>query len=368
MAPMSVRWQSPLSAREKTIWPERWRMPLVYRLGSDLKATLGSGIRRRPLSSAWLVFSQALNHLFPAVVAVAVAGLLAGLVAVAPPAAASTDPGTATIAAVAGENQYANVISQIGGRYVSVTAIMSNPNTDPHEFEASARVAVQVSQARLVVQNGLGYDSFMDNIEAAGHRADRKIIVVQHLLRLGNGTFNPHLWYDPRTMPLVATDVASDLSELRPARRGYFEANVRRFDRSLRRWQKALATFKAAHPGTPVAVTEPVADYMLEAAGARIMTPRSLQSAVMNGTDPSPQDISTEQDLISGHRVKAFLYNEQVTDGLTGTFLSDAKKAGVPVIAVYETMPPGYDYQTWMLGEVTALDRAVTKAMSTVRL
>ncbi|HXW79484.1 MAG TPA: zinc ABC transporter substrate-binding protein, partial [Acidimicrobiales bacterium] len=270
---------------------------------------------------------------------------------------------------VAAENEYASVISQIGGRYVSVTAIMSNPNTDPHEFEASASVAVQISKAQLVVQNGVGYDSFMNKIESASHVPGRKVIVVQDLLRLANNIFNPHLWYDPRTVPLVANAVESDLADLQPGHAGYFEANVRRFDRSLQPWFDALDRLKAAHPGTPVAVTEPVADYMLQAAGARILTPESLQSAIMNGTDPSPQDISIEENLVKEHKAKVFLYNQQVTDSLTATFLADAKRAGVPVVGVYETMPvPGYDYQSWMLDEVRALELAVTKGTSTVRL
>ncbi len=319
-----------------------------------------------PLSGRW---QSPLKHFLPtAVAACALANfLVAGFLAPPTPAAAGTIQ--ARVAAVAAENQYANVISQIGGRYVSVAAIMSNPNTDPHEFEASASVAAAVSQAQLIVQNGVGYDSFMNKIEAASHRAGRKVIVAQDLLRVPDNAFNPHLWYSPRTMPAVASAIVSDLSELQPGHAGYFEANLKRFDQSLQPWLQALAAFKGAHPGTPVAVTEPVADYMLEAAGARIMTPRSLQSAVMNGTDPSPQAISIEDNLINGHRIKVFLYNQQVTDSLTATFLAAAKKASVPVVGVYETMPaPGYDYQSWMLAEVDALQRAVTKGLSTVSL
>jgi zinc/manganese transport system substrate-binding protein len=299
----------------------------------------------------------------------ATGGLLAGLVstsALAPSPASATG---AKVVAVGAENEYANVISQVGGPYVSVTAIMSNPNTDPHEFEASASVSVAVSEAQLIVQNGVGYDSFMNKIESATHRSGRQVIVVQDLLGLSSNIFNPHLWYDPRTMPAVASAIASDLSRLQPAHRAFFEANARRFDGSLRPWLSAIAGFKAAHPGTPVAVTEPVADYMLQAAGARVLTPPSLQSAIMNGTDPSPQDIATEEGLITGHKVKALLYNQQVTDSLTSTFLADAKKARVPVVGVYETMPvPGYDYQTWMLAEVTALQKAVVNGSSAARL
>jgi zinc/manganese transport system substrate-binding protein len=118
-----------------------------------------------------------------------------------------------------------------------------------------------------------------------------------------------------------------------------------------------------------VAVTEPVGNYMLEAAGAVILTPFGLQADVMNGVDPAPQDVTLQANLLSRRRVKALLYNQQVTDSLTESFLAQARRAGVPVVGLYETMPtPGYDYQSWMLAEVRALEEAVANNTSTERL
>jgi zinc/manganese transport system substrate-binding protein len=194
------------------------------------------------------------------------------------------------------------------------------------------------------------------------------MIDVQHLLGLPDSEGNPHLWYKPGTMTAVANAVAADLSSIQPSHASYFHANATAFVSSLRPWYRALAAFKKAYPSTPVAVTEPVGDYMLQAAGASIMTPFAMQADVMNGTDPAPQDISLENQLLSQRHVKVFLYNQQVTDTLTQTFLSAAHKAGVPVVGVYETMPPGYTYQSWMLGEVRALRRAVADHLSTERL
>jgi zinc/manganese transport system substrate-binding protein len=303
---------------------------------------------------------------FVTAAAVLAAGILATACSSSPAATAS---GNGTIVAVGAENEYANVIGQIGGRYVSVTAIESNPNTDPHTFEASPSVAEEVSKAQLVVQNGIGYDAYMNKIEAAAPSSTRKVITVQNLLGLPDSTPNPHLWYSPGTMPAVAGAVARDLSALDPAHAGYFTANVRRFDASLQPWYKAIAQFKAAYPGTPVAVTEPVGDYMLQAAGANILTPYTLQAEIMNGVDPSPQDVSLQNGFFTGHKVKVFVYNQQVTDSLTESFLSQARKDGIPVVGVYETMPvPGYDYQSWMLAEVRALQKAVADKTSTVRL
>jgi zinc/manganese transport system substrate-binding protein len=272
------------------------------------------------------------------------------------------------IIAIGAENEYADVISQIGGRYVAVAAIESNPNTDPHTFEASPSVAREVASAQLVVQNGLGYDTYMNRIESATPNSSRKVIAVQSLLGLPDSTENPHLWYSPRTMPAVAARIAADLSGLQPAHRAYFTANLVRFDRSLQPWRRALRAFDNAHPATPVAVTEPVGDYLLQAAGTAIKTPWTLQADIMNGVDPSPQDVSLENRLLAGRQVKVFLYNQQVTDTLTQSFLATAARAHVPVVGVYETMPLGYHYQSWMLAETAALRRAVTDGTSTKRL
>jgi zinc/manganese transport system substrate-binding protein len=273
------------------------------------------------------------------------------------------------ISALGVENEYADVIAQIGGPYVRVTAIETDPTTDPHSFEVSPRVAGRIARADLIVENGLGYDDWADKMIAAAPRPGRQVINVQHLRRLSDNTPNPHLWYDPATMPAVAGAIAADLSRLQPAHAGYFQAKATRFETALKPWFAAIAAFKTAHPGTPVAVTEPVGDSMLQAAGTEIRTPFSLQAAIMNGTDPAPQDVTTQNALFTGHRVKVFVYNQQVTDPLTASFLSLAKRNGVPVVGVYETMPtPGYTYESWMLAEVVALEKAVSDKVSTETL
>ncbi len=166
-------------------------------------------------------------------------------------------------------------------------------------------------------------------------------------------------------MPAVAAALVKDLSAITPAHHAYFAANATHFDGSLQPWLSALRTFKRQHPGTAVATTEPVADYMLQAAGTDNLTPWQLQADIMNGVDPAPQAISTQNGLFSAHKVKVFLYNQQVTDTVTQTFLKAAEKNHVPVVGVYETMPPGDSYQSWMLAEVNALKLAVTTGKST---
>jgi zinc/manganese transport system substrate-binding protein len=282
---------------------------------------------------------------------------------------ASTGSSSGVINAIGAENEYANVLSQIGGKYVHVSSILNNPNTDPHTFESSPQVASEVSAAQLIVQNGVGYDTFMNKIESASPNSKRKVIIVQDLLGLPDDTPNPHLWYNPKTMPAAAKAMADDLSEMLPAHKAFFQANLKKFDASLVPWFNAIATFKARYPGTPVATTEPVADYMLQAAGTDNLTPWAFQADIMNGVDPTPEDIALETGFFTKHTVKVFCYNQQVVDALTTSIRETALKDGVPVVGVYETMPtPGYDYQSWMLAEVNALTKAVADKISTQKL
>jgi len=299
----------------------------------------------------------------------AVVAAVIATVAAACSGSASGASSSGKIVAVGAENEYADVIQQVGGKYVQASAIMSNPSTDPHTFEASIAVAREVGSAQLIVQNGVGYDNFMTTIENAAPNSARKVIDVQQLLGLPDSTPNPHLWYAPATMPKVADAIAGDLAAIQPAHAAYFKANAAAFTASLGALRSAIASFKAAYPGTPVATTEPVADYLLTALGADNLTPWTFQADVMNGVDPSPQNVAAERALFTQRRVRALLYNQQVTDSLTESFITLAKQNNIPVVGVYETMPvPGFDYQTWMLTEVQDLRKAVTDRVSTEHL
>jgi zinc/manganese transport system substrate-binding protein len=282
------------------------------------------------------------------------------------PAAAAG--GLGLISAVGAESQYADVLSQIGGKYVRVSSILNNPNTDPHSFEASPQIAREISSAQLIVQNGVGYDAWINRIESAAPASSRKVIVAQQLLGLPDSTPNPHLWYDPKTMPAVARAMAGELAAIQPTHGAYFQQNLRKFDSSLRPWLDAIARFKASYAGVKAATTEPVADYLLAAMGINNLTPFRFQADIMNGVDPSPEDISLVNSFFSQHQVRVFAYNQQVVDSLTTSIKQTAVSNGVPVVGVYETMPPGYDYQSWMLAEVNAIQKAVTSKISTQKL
>ncbi len=295
-------------------------------------------------------------------------GAALAVLALGVPVAASA-AGTGRVLAIGAENEYGSVIAQIGGRYVTVDSIMSNPNTDPHTFEASPSVAREIASARLIVQNGAGYDSFMTRLEGASPNSHRSVVVAQKLLGLPSDTPNPHLWYKPTTMPLVAAAVEHDLARIEPAHSSYFAARLATFRSSMSSLTQSYARFRARFSGRAVATTEPVADYLLVTLGLKNRTPFTFQADVMNGVDPAPQDVSLEDSLISGHRVAMLCYNAQVVSPVTLSVRSLAQRDHVPVVAVYETMPSGgYDYQTWMAAELAAITKALTSHRSTTAL
>jgi len=271
------------------------------------------------------------------------------------------------VQAVGAENEYANVIKQIGGGHVSVLGIINDPTTDPHTYESSTKDAGAVAKAQLIVQNGLGYDDFMGHLEAASPSKSRTIIDVGSLLGYKTGA-NPHLWYKPTTMTQVAAKIASTLAAYDPTDKATFNANLTRFVASLTPWKAALNMLRRRYAGTPVAVTEPVFDYTLQAAGLTILTPHRFELAIQEGNDPSPQDAQIEANLLSQKRVKAFFYNQQAVEAVTTKLLGIARARHIPIVGVYETMPLAKDYQGWMMAEVTAVAKALGQGVSTERI
>lgn len=267
-------------------------------------------------------------------------------------------PAAAPPSAIGVEAQYADVLAQVAGPYVRVSAIETNPNTDPHEFEASPAIARRIASASLVIENGLGYDPWVQRILAASP-GERTVIDVQRLLKLP-ATANPHVWYALDTMPAVAAAAAAALAARQPAEAAYFRARAGAFAASLTPLRQAIEAFRRRHGNMAVAVTEPVANDLLTAAGCTILTPYALQLAVMNGTDPAPQDVAAQESLLTGHRVAVLVYNRQVTDPLTASFVDLARREHVPVVGVYETLPQGEHYQQWMQATLAQLGRAVS--------
>jgi zinc/manganese transport system substrate-binding protein len=265
----------------------------------------------------------------------------------------------APLVVVAAENFYGDVARQIGGERVRVTSILNNPDQDPHLFELSPSVARTVSDARVVVYNGIGYDPWIEKLLGAASRGDRSTIDVGTLVGRKAGD-NPHVWYDPATMPAVAQALADDLGVADPAHRADYQQRLGQFSQSLQPISQQVAALRRRLSGTPVTATEPVFGEMLAALGLPVRN-EPFQLAVMNNTEPSAADVAAFEDDLRGHRVRLLVYNSQASDPVARRMVQIATTARIPVVAVTETEPPGTSYQEWILSELEALDRALPK-------
>lgn len=272
-------------------------------------------------------------------------------------AASTSFAANQAIQVVTAENFYGDLAQQLGGPHVQVSSIMSNPEQDPHLFEASPSTARALSQARLVIYNGVDYDPWMSKLLAVGKIAQRRVVVAGNQLGKKSGD-NPHLWYDPTTMPVLARAISTQLQQLDPAHATDYKQNLTQVLSSLKQIDQRIAIMKTRHAGKAVTATEPVFNYMAGALGLTMRNER-FQLAVMNGTEPRAGDIAAFERDLKTRQVRVLIYNNQASDASAKRMQQLALKAGVPVVGISETMPAGKHYQDWILSELDSLDKAL---------
>jgi zinc/manganese transport system substrate-binding protein len=273
------------------------------------------------------------------------------------PLLASAAPAADPVKVVAAENFYGDIASQIGGANVAVTSILSNPDEDPHLFEASASTAKALAAAKIVIVNGVDYDPWMEKLLAANKAPGRREIVVATLAHKKAGD-NPHLWYDPATIKAVGNALAVDLSIADPAHRADYQRAGAAFAASLEPLEAKIGEMRKKYAGQPVAASEPVFGYMADLLGLNVHEGKFALS-VMNNTEPSASDVATFEDDLKGHKVKVMLYNAQASDPAVQRLVQLAKDQKVPIVGVSETKPADADYQHWMTNQLDALDKAL---------
>ena len=261
---------------------------------------------------------------------------------------------------VASTNVWGDIAKQIGGDHVVVTSIMSDPNADPHEYEADAKTAAVLSKSQVVIENGLGYDDFMDKLLAASPSPSRKVLDAADVMQIAGSDANPHVWYDIAKIPAVATAIAAQLGALDPADAAAFTTNARTFTDSLAPINAAIANIRSTYANSPVGYTERVPGYLVDAAGLRLATPASFAQSIEDGNDPSPADNAAMDAALADKTIKVLLYNGQVTSPATDAVKQLAQKSAVPVVGVTETLPPtDEDFQAWQLRQITELTTAL---------
>ncbi len=270
--------------------------------------------------------------------------------------------GTADTAVVAAESVYADIARQIAGPSTHVMSILHNPAADPHFFEPGPRAAQSVADAAIVIENGIGYDPWMDRLLAASPAAGRQVIVVATLLGRRDGD-NSHLWYDPAAMPKLVRSLGDALVRRDPSAEGVVSRRSASVLASLAALQARIDGLRARFAGTEVAATEPVLGAMIAALGLQDRHGR-FEVSVMNGTEPRAGDVASLEDDLRSHRVRVLITNAQASDPEAARLAAIARAGRIPVVAVSETLPAGLTYQQWIAGELLALETALAQPAS----
>ncbi|MGW0394797.1 metal ABC transporter solute-binding protein, Zn/Mn family [Streptomyces sp. NPDC003042] len=277
--------------------------------------------------------------------------------------AGAASPSSA-VPVVASTNVYGDIVQQIGADKVDVVSIISDPAQDPHSYEASTRNQLELSKAKVVVENGGGYDEFVARmLRSAGNSSAQVIDAVEVSGKAPdpNGEFNEHVWYDFPAMGKLADRIAEALTKAAPAEGTVFKQNAKAFQDELATLQDRTDRINARHAGTAVAVTEPVPLYLTEASGLVNKTPAAFSEVIEEGDEVSPRSLQETLALFTKGQVEALVYNEQTAGPQTEKVKKAAEDNGIPVVPVTETLPAGEDYIGWMASNVDALQGALDR-------
>jgi len=268
------------------------------------------------------------------------------------------------IRVVAAENFWGSLISQIGGNHVHVVSLVTDPNADPHEYSSNVTTAQAVSSAGYVIENGAGYDSWMDKLVSASRNDSRKVFTVADLLGKKEGD-NPHFWYNPIYVNQVAFRMTQDLSGIDPANMSYYQSQYKKLQSELTTYQAQIQQIKQQYSGVKVAATEDIFVYLADAFGLDLVSPPDFTQAVAEGNDPPASSVVTfEQQLKSGS-VKLLVFNKQTETPLTNEMKTIAANSHIPIVGITETLqPPNVTFQSWMSNETSAIANALHQSTS----
>jgi zinc/manganese transport system substrate-binding protein len=260
---------------------------------------------------------------------------------------------------VAAENFWGSLVSQLGGDRVNVTSIVSDPNADPHEYESDTADARAVATANYVIENGVGYDSWIDKLISASPNPSRKVLSIGVLVGKIEGD-NPHLWYNPIYVNQAVVQMDKDLITLDPSGKSYYQHQLVVLQASLAGYQDRVTSIKKQFGGTKVAATEDIFAYLANAAGLDLVSPSAFTQAVAEGNDPPTDSVVQFQQQLESGQVKVLVYNEQTVTPLTNSMKQLAAQNDIPIVGVTETIqPPDTSFQVWMNAELLELENAL---------
>lgn len=269
-------------------------------------------------------------------------------------------PGS-VVRVVAAQDFWGDIAGQLGGSHADVQSVVSDPNTDPHEYESSANDARAVADANLVILNGAGYDSWADKLLQASPNGGRKLLVVADLVGKKQGD-NPHFWYDPDYVIRVADAITSQYRSLDAGDSTYFDQRRAGFEVALQPYMRRLADIKQKFAGAAVGATESVFVYMAGYLGLDLISPAQFMQAVSAGNDPPAAAVVTFHDQIAQRAIKVLVYDVQTATAVTTNLRAAAIAQAIPVVGISETLQPaGASFQAWQERQLAALEAALAQ-------
>ena len=291
--------------------------------------------------------------------AAALAVAMASLSGCGAPAAGAASGGSLQV--IAGQNFWGSIAAQLGGSRVSVTSIVTNPNTDPHEYESSSADARAFATADYVLLNGAGYDDWAGKLLAGNPSSRRKVLTVADLLQKKTGD-NPHFWYNPDWVERVADRITADYKALDPAGASYFSQQRDVFSAALKRYHDAVRSVRSKYSGVPVGSTESIFVYMASALGIDLVSPPNFMQAISEGNDPPAQALAQFQQQISQRNIKLLVYNTQTSTSITENLKQLATSNGIPVVGISETIQPtGASFEDWQVAQLNSIQSALSR-------
>lgn len=282
-----------------------------------------------------------------------------------PASTASGSPSSSNtkIAVVSSINAWGSIAAQLGGDHVQATSIITNPDTDPHDYEPSAADGRSVADAKVVIENGIGYDAWADKLAAANPNPQRTLVNVGSVVGVAEGG-NPHQWYSPDAVSKVVDAITAAYKKADPDDAAYFDQQHDQFvNQSLSTYHDAIANIKAKYSGTPVGASESIFAPLSDALGLSLITPPEFLKAISEGTGPSAADKATVDQQIATKAIKVYVYNSQNSTPDVAAQVDAARKQNIPVATVTETLSPAtVTFQDWQTAQLTALADALHTA------
>jgi zinc/manganese transport system substrate-binding protein len=278
-------------------------------------------------------------------------------------ATATSSGSPAKVQVVAAENFWGSIASQVGGDKVSVTAIITSPDTDPHSYEATPADARALASAKYVIYNGVGYDPWVGQALDANPSSGRTTLKVQTLLGLPDDG-NPHRWYSPDDVLKVIDQINADYKTIDPADASYFDAQKTTFETvGLKQYNDLVQAIKQKYAGTPIGATESIVSPLADALGLNMLTPYPFLQAISEGTDPTAQDKATFDSQIASKQIDVLLFNTQNATPDVQRLVDAATAKGIPIVDVTETLTPANaTFQDWQSKQLQDLETALAQA------